>query len=272
MKITAKELSYIKALKKLEPTFIKAGRLALKMQKEAKSHHKLATGEREIDIVTEADHEVQKFVLQEMIKTSLTECRLFAEEKTDLAKKFNPEGKYFLTLDPIHGTARYADGLAVFSLLVGFHNGKAPLYNFIYYPALEWLITINGLDVKISGSFINVQAPPREEKVILYIEGEPKRDVPKLYQRLINNNYVFCRRKELAPIRSGMVDLFISGQVSGLYKGKVVVYDGLPALHYALAKGYKIYTGGPRRSLDISVVEKSDSHTFHPGWYLALAK
>ena len=100
----------VKILEKLEPVFMKAGELALRMQGSAKHHNKYNTGNALVDIVTEADLAVQEFLLTEISKTDLVKCRLLGEENTPQTVKFNEDGKYYLAIDPIDGTANYAKG------------------------------------------------------------------------------------------------------------------------------------------------------------------
>ena len=128
----------IKTLQKLEPVFIDAGKLAQKMQKGVERHDKYATGDAVVDIVTAADLKVQEFLLEAMAKTDLVKCHLMAEENTETAQKFNNEGEYYLTLDPIDGTANYAAGGHDFCVIVSLHNGKELLYTFIHFPVLNW--------------------------------------------------------------------------------------------------------------------------------------
>ena len=128
----------IDLMKTLEPVFIKAGKRALLLQSTASVNKKSDTGTYEIDVVTNADIEVQEMVLSELCRTELAECRLVAEEKTGLANRFNPDGELLLAIDPIDGTYRYAAGKPIYSLIVSLQAPCLPLYTFAYYPAVDW--------------------------------------------------------------------------------------------------------------------------------------
>ena len=117
-------------LKSLEPVFIEGSQLALKMQKGVSHHSKTNTGDSLTDIVTDADLAVQEFLLEKISKTDLKNCRLLAEEDTPSVNKFNPNGEYYLAIDPIDATAVYSKGGQYFSTIITLHNGKDILYMF----------------------------------------------------------------------------------------------------------------------------------------------
>ena len=91
-------MDLIKTLQNLEPVFIQAAQLALKMQGGVEHHNKFNTGNELADIVTEADLAVQEFLLKAISKTDLVNCCLLAEEDTPSTEKFNKQGKYYLCL------------------------------------------------------------------------------------------------------------------------------------------------------------------------------
>lgn len=89
---------YIKLIKKLEPVFIKAGKRSVLLQNKAIASKKFTTGTYEVDVVTNADIEIQEMILSELSKTKLVDCRLVAEEKTKHVDKFNSDGELLLEL------------------------------------------------------------------------------------------------------------------------------------------------------------------------------
>ena len=170
-------MDLIKTLENLEPIFIQAGKLALKMQENVISHNKFNTGNSAADIVTEADLAVQEFLLNEMLKTDLINCYLLAEENTVSAKKFNEEGKYFLSIDPIDDTALYAKGKEHFSTIISLHDGHKFLYMFIYFPAWDWIHKIVNDDYSIIGEAPNL--PDNAKDTILCWSGNPEKNIPE---------------------------------------------------------------------------------------------
>ena len=116
----------VQILERLEQVFRKAAELALRMQGNVKHHNKYSTGNDLVDIVTEADLAVQEFLLTEISKTDMVQCRLLGEEDTPQVRKFNESGKYYLAIDPIDGTANYAKGGRVWSTIITLHEiGRA---------------------------------------------------------------------------------------------------------------------------------------------------
>lgn len=258
---------YIKELIKLEPVFIKAGDLAISLQKETKSHNKFDTGKEAFDIVTEADFEVQEMILQAMAKTPLKDCRLLAEEDTKSTKLFNPNGNFILALDPIDGTKLYAKGEKCWSVIVSLRTDKELLYTFDYFPAAKWGIKIVGKIFKQIGEKPKIELLQDTSKIITHSFGSTDVIDRKIYNEIVGKGYTFKLVKELTK-ESGSSALFFAGHVAGYFIPLVLVYDSLVVFHYAQAKGYKIYS-------DINLGEiktNEQGMVFHPGYYIVLAK
>jgi fructose-1,6-bisphosphatase/inositol monophosphatase family enzyme len=261
-------MDLIKILEELEPVFIEAGKLACKMQKNINYHDKFSTGSRAIDIVTEADLAVQEFLLEAMSKTELVNCHLMAEEDTPSVKKFNENGKYYLVIDPIDGTAVYANGGNFFSVIVSLHDGVKPLYTFIYFPALKWTHKIVNGNYSVSGETPKIFLPDNPQNTVIYWSGNPEKTIPDVFKKLKNNGIVFTK----IDSNSSSIALFSCDKVAGIYKENINVYDGLVEFSIALAKKQKIYSGGPKGTLDLSDIQKREYGLYYPGYYLALNK
>jgi len=262
-------MDLIKTIQELEPIFFQSGQLAYEMQKNVKHHSKFNTGNSEVDIVTEADIAVQEFLLKEFAKTELINCHLLAEEKTPMADKFNKQGKYYLALDPIDGTATYAKGGKFFCVIVSLHDGKVPLYTFVYYPVLNWTHKIVNNNYSVSGEIPSFNLPSDIGKTIVYDFGNPEKNIPELYQELKSNGINFTK---VQTIDRDMwtIPMFLCNKVAGIYREDVNVYDSLVEFHFALAKGYKVYSGGPNGSFDLSNIKEREYGLYYPGYYLAL--
>lgn len=212
---------------------------------------------------------MQEFLLQEILKTDLANCRLLAEEDTPSVNKFNERGKYYLVLDPIDNTAIYARGGRDFCVIVSLHDGKKPLYTFVYFPALNWTHRMVHNTYTVTKQSPNFTLPPGAESAIIYWAGNPEKTIPKLYNDLKKQGLNFAT----IPIISrdfGSIAMLACNKVAGIYREDPNVYDGLVELHMALAKGLKIYSGGPNGALDLSDIKKRESGLYYPGYYLAL--
>lgn len=260
----------VEVLKNLEPIFVEAGKLALKMQKGVDHHNKYSTGNDLVDIVTEADLAVQEFLLKEIIKTELIDCRLLAEENTPLAKKFNDQGKYYLGIDPIDGTATYAKGGKCFSVIISLHDGKNILYMFGYYPALDWRYRVADNIYSASEQPPKIEWPEETQNTIVYWFGNPEKNLPKEIQEELKSKSInFKNILDISHDVDSITALALN-KVAGTYEENPNVYDGISELSVALAKGLRIYSGGPTGKFDLSNLKKSESGFYYPGYYLTL--
>jgi fructose-1,6-bisphosphatase/inositol monophosphatase family enzyme len=255
----------IATLRKLEPKFFAAGQLALRLQKNIKLQKKSQTGNVWADAVTEADFLVQEFLLREMAKTKLVNCRLLAEEKTDFANKFDPAGKFFLNIDPIDGTRVYAAKKPCFSIIVGLHDGKSLLYTFKYHPAFNWGHIIIRNRCKQIGNSPNLNLQIKNKKIITFVHKSDQLG-SDLRKKLIQKGYKFIFRDVLGEYIGGTT-MFLAGQVDGIFQCDPNAYDGLVALHFAQAKNFKIY-----EKIDLSRTKTTKFGEIYQGWYLVLKK
>ena len=251
-----------------EPLFKKAGEFLLKIRQKTKIKNKYNTGIRGVDIVTEADLEVQEMILSELAKTRLADCQLIAEEDTPSIAKFNGTNGLVLTLDPIDGTILYASNKRFFSVIVCLHDTKSMLYSFNHYPVLQWSRRITFNKIKDFGHLPEVQIKPgvNLNKTISHTFGNPQKAAPELYEKITNMGYEFKLVSEITD-ESGSCTLFYLDEVPGYYTENPGAYDGLCALHFAQAKKYKIYS-----TLDISKPLLSPRGFYYPGYYVALKK
>lgn len=263
-------MSLIETLQELEPTFIQAGQLAYRMQAGVGRHKKLSTGDDIIDIVTEADLAVQEYLLQAMGKTELINCRLLAEENTVDINKFNEQGKYYLAVDPIDGTAVYARGGQHFSVIISLHDGEKPLYTFVHYPALGCTYKVVNNIFSVVGKMPNFTLPPDSQNSVAYYHGSADKVIPEFYQDLKAKGVEF---KEMKFIDKdiGTIEALAENKVKGVFKQDINVYDGLVEYHIAIARGMELYSGGPDGRLDLSCIKKRDYGLYYPGYYLVLS-
>lgn len=234
-----KENKYIKLIQTLEPVFLKAGELAVKLQSDVVAKKKLATGTYEIDVVTDADIEIQETILSALSKTELSECRVVAEEETESVEKFNQNGDILLAIDPIDGTYLYAAGAPIYSMIISLQKFGLPLYTLAHYPAIGWTHRFIGKTHHESGQR-PVLSIKNINRVVTYSYGNPKEKVPEaIRQKLETRGYTFLDKKELTS-DCGSTTLLLASAVEGYYCEDPLVVDGLVGMHYALAHEYEI--------------------------------
>ncbi|KKU93872.1 MAG: hypothetical protein UY26_C0003G0020 [Candidatus Jorgensenbacteria bacterium GW2011_GWA1_48_13] len=259
--------SYLETIKKLEPAFIEAGKIAVKMQREISPKKKKSTGIDEVDVVTEADFAVQEAVLSAISKTELIQCRLIAEEKTDLVDKFDPEGEFLLTVDPIDGTYRYAAREPIYSLIISIQKDGLPLYTFDHYPAMDWTHKFIGKEHQESGKRPTLNLSANGNKIITYPYGDPIKKIPEaMWQEIEKRGYKFINGKELSLGFGAKVTL-LSDQVDGYYCENPPAEDGLVGLHYAMTHDWEI-----NNQLESKEPQKGLHGMVYPGFYFIIRR
>lgn len=273
MVASVEESKAVEVIQTFEKVFLEAGKLSLNLRQNLRISKKVNSGIKEIDTVTNADEEIQELILKAFLKSSLSRCRLLAEETTPSVNSFNNQGDLFLTIDPIDGTAAYAVGEKVFSIIIGLHNKQEPLYTFAHYPALNWTHKIVEREYTMFGERPSIKLLSNGEKVIVYSSGNPSEFIPDLFNKFINEGYIFQHKRALTN-DSGSTTLLLAGKVAGYYGENPLAIDGLVALHYALSRGLRLYWKGvDDNEMDLSVTE-TDSYGSprYLGYYLAIAE
>jgi fructose-1,6-bisphosphatase/inositol monophosphatase family enzyme len=263
--------SLLKCLEGLEPDFVRASQMALRMQRGVQSYNKLQTGNPAVDIVTEADLATQESILKAMLTTPLIGCRLLAEEDTGSVQAFAAESDFYLALDPIDGTAVYAKGGEHFSTIVSLHDGDNFLYMFIYFPAWDWTLRI------ARGTYVAVGTAPKlpvldeSEKSIIYWSGSPERNLAKnVLLDLAANGLQFRRMSSFGKV-VGSIELFATGKIAGVYYENMNVYDGCAEYAIASGRGQPLYSDRTSGRLHLSDIRVSQKGLYYPGHYLVLS-
>lgn len=99
-----------------------------------------------INLVTEADHNSEKLILQ-MIKSVFPWHSFLAEETGEIKNK----SEYKWIIDPLDGTTNFAHGFPVFCVSIALEKQKEVILGVIYNPNLEELFTA----VRNQGAFLN---------------------------------------------------------------------------------------------------------------------
>jgi len=265
-------VDFVKILQNLEPVFKEAGQLALKMQQGVRSHDKQDTQYDFINIVTEADFAVQEFILQKIVNTDLILCRLLAEEDTPSTNKFNEQGKYYLSIDPIDGTASYARGDKRFSVIIALHDGEKFLYTFVYYPAMNITVKVVNGKYFFDGEIPDFSLSPDAQKTIVYWLGDLKKNISsEIYDKLQKDGFMFKNILELHPNPDSIL-MLAGGCVAGLYREDMNAYDGMVEFNIAKAKGLKVYPENFENLLNLKDIKQKKSDLYYSGYYLVLNK
>lgn len=264
-------MNEIDLIQTFEKDFIEAGKLAVKLRKDAIVKDKFNSGIKDIDIVTSSDLAVQEFILKKLGSSELKNCEIVAEENTPSKSLFAKSSNLVVTVDPIDGTMAYATGGKFYSVIVTLHDKKRPIYTFDYFPEINWGVKIVNDKIEYIGEQFNTSKMTIPPKTIAYasLEGKnhPKEAIPELYEELISKGYVFRTKKNLG-YNLGATISFLLGLADGFYYEDGSAVDCLAGLHFALANNYTIY-----RAMDIAKPKPSSftgGSEEYKGYYLAL--
>jgi hypothetical protein len=260
------EEQYLAMLVSLEPVFDQAAKLACDLRNKVSSQNKTQTGIHAIDIVTDADLQVQEFVLEKLVETPLIECELIAEETTPTVSKFKGTNGLVLSIDPIDGTAMYVNGGKFFSLIIGLHNKKDLLYSYYHYPLLGWTKRILRDRAEDIGDLPEVKIKPGvdADHAIAYLAHVKPEKLPlDIEKKLSARGLSVYDRKDISE-ETSMTALLYLGKIAGACVYNPIAYDCLGILHYAYATDkFEIYS-----TVDLSKPTKGPFGIYYPGLYV----
>jgi hypothetical protein len=264
------EDQYLNVLVSFEPIFEQAADLACDLRNKVSSYNKSQTGAEGLDIVTDADLQVQEFILLKLVETPLVDCELIAEESTPSVSKFKGTNGLVLSVDPIDGTAIYVDGGKFFSLIIGMHNKKDLLYTYYRYPLLDWTKRIVKNRAEDIGDLPEVKIKPGIEpmNMIAYLAHVKPDKLPvDIEEKLKSRGLSVHDRKDISD-EATMTALLYLGKIAGVCVQNPIAYDCLGVLHYAYATGgFEIYS-----TVDLSKPTKGPFGIYYPGLYVVWKK
>jgi hypothetical protein len=260
------EDQYLNILISSESIFEQAATLACELRNNVLVYNKSQTGDETLDIVTEADIQVQEFILSRLVETPLIECELIAEESSPSVSKFKGTNGLVLTIDPIDGTAMYVAGQGFFSVIVGLHNKKDILYSYYRYPFLNWTKRIVKNHVEDIGDIPDVKVKSGIDSMskIAYLAHVKPDNLPKdIEDEFELRGLTVCDRKDISD-ESTMTALLYTEKIAGVCVLNPIAYDCLGVLYYARATGvYEIYS-----TVDLSRPMKGSYGVYYPGLYI----
>lgn len=264
------EDQYLTILVSFEPIFEQAANLACDLRNKVSSYNKSQTGAEGLDIVTDADLQVQEFILSKLAETPLIECELIAEESTPSVSKFKGTNGLVLSIDPIDGTAIYVDGGKFFSLIIGMHNKKDLLYTYYRYPLLNWTKRILKNRAEDVGDVPEVKIKPDIEpmKMIAYLAHVKPDMLPSEIEEKFQSRGLSVHDRKDVSDEATMTALLFLGKIAGVCVQNPIAYDCLGVLHYAYATGeFEIYS-----TVDLSKPTKGPFGIYYPGLYIVWKK
>ena len=264
------EDQYLNLLVSFEPIFEQAGNLACELRNKVSSYNKSQTGDEILDIVTEADLQVQEFIISRLAETPLVECELIAEESTPSVSKFKGTNGLVLSIDPIDGTAMYVAGEGFFSVIVGMHNKKDILYTYYRYPLLNWTKRILKSRVEDIGNLPEIKIKPSIEPMntIAYLSHVKPDKLPSDIEEKIKSRGLSVHDRKDISDEATMTALLYLEKIAGVCVQNPIAYDCLGLLHYANATGeFEIYS-----TVDLSKPSKGPYGVYYPGLYVVWKK
>ena len=193
-----------------------------------------------IDLVTEMDRKVERFIAAELSR-SFPGFDFLAEE----AQRNVDRGSEFRwVVDPLDGTTNYAHGLPIFSVSIALeHRGKV-VAGVVYQPVLDEMFSAQkGRGARLNGRRISVSSRTRLEHSLL-VTGFPydmhttRDDNLKYFKRLSK------RARAVRRLGSAALDLcyVACGRFDGYWELKLAPWDVAAGALIATEAGARITT------------------------------
>jgi myo-inositol-1(or 4)-monophosphatase len=136
----------------IKETAVKAGKIALERRKDFSSVQ-VFTKATPIDLVTDVDRELERFITDEL-KKATPEYGFIGEEYG----RINSDNEWCYCIDPIDGTTSYVHGATIFTVSIGvLHNGDfyagavyAPQLDELYWAEKGKGAYLNGTPIHVS--------------------------------------------------------------------------------------------------------------------------
>ncbi|MBI3966729.1 MAG: inositol monophosphatase [Chloroflexi bacterium] len=206
-----------------------------------------ASGHEATDALTIADLTSQTLLLSCLRDGSplFRQCRLYAEEESELVDLFARSGELVIGLDPLDGTQAYRDGLSAdYAIILTLRNDETVLLSLLFLPeegaAGSWLVVRDG-DVYFGPDDLEKDAVRSVRELPRLVPSEPGRRVylssfawrdPAFADQVRTSGY--------EPVGGGDRNLWLKmalGEVTGAVVDTPNVYDFPAGLHVARVRG-----------------------------------
>jgi myo-inositol-1(or 4)-monophosphatase len=206
------------------------------------AHHRRRTVDfkGEIDLVTEMDRKVERYIGRELSRSFPTHDFLAEEAQRNVATG----SEFRWVVDPLDGTTNYAHGLPIYSVSIALEHGGQVVVGVVYQPALDELFAAQkGWGARLNGRRIAVSARARLAHCLL-VTGFPydmhtTRDDNLKYFRRFSK-----RARAVRRLGSAALDLcyVACGRFDGYWEMKLAPWDVAAGSLIAAEAGARITT------------------------------
>lgn len=229
--------------------------VALEVVEEAGRRLRAAAGEAKkielkgaIDLVTETDREIERFVVARLTR-AFPDHLIVAEEGTASASPARPrEGEYVWYLDPLDGTTNFAHGYPQFCVSLALGFGSDLLLAIVFDPMRGELFRARrGEGATLNGETIRISGTERLDSALIGT-GFPydRRTRADVYLRLVKE--VMARAQGIRRAGSAALDLcaLASGRLDGFWELKLRPWDTAAGVLIAREAGGRVtnFAGG----------------------------
>lgn len=229
--------------------------VALEVVEEAGRRLRAAAGETKkielkgaIDLVTETDREIERFIVARLTE-AFPDHLIVAEESTANASPARPrEEQYVWYLDPLDGTTNFAHGYPQFCVSLALGLGPELMQGIVFDPMRgELFRACRGEGATLNGEAIRVSGTERLDSALIGT-GFPydRRLRADAYLRLMKE--VMTRAQGVRRVGSAALDLcaLASGRLDGFWEAKLRPWDTAAGVLIAREAGGRVsnFAGG----------------------------
>ncbi len=199
----------------------RAGKIALEKAEELS----VSTKETKFDLVTNADIEAEKTIM-EMLSEQFPEIGFLAEESGTIEKS----SELLWIIDPIDGTNNYINGIPFFCTSIALAKHDEPVLGVIYEPSrAELFYAVRGSGAFLNGKKISVSDRASLDKAIFVLSFSSARKAQELAS-LGHRSFIDLYKNTRAIRKFGAVALELaylaSGRIDAVLHRNIKPWDG----------------------------------------------
>jgi len=200
-------------------------------------HHVMKKGS--IDLVTEADLEAEKIIL-EAIRSDFPNDSIISEET---GRQKHASGRTWL-VDPLDGTTNFAHGFPFFAVSIALEIENEIVLGIVYNPQMEeYYEAVRGEESRLNGSPINVSKTPDLNEALLatgfpYNIHEKSEEVIEVFRKML------VRAQGIRRPGSAAMDLcyVAAGRLDGFWEQDLSPWDTAAGIVIVEEAGGKVTT------------------------------